>query len=57
MAGLAKEYSQRGAHEKAIALAEATVRDHPSMVMGRWRWRNPTFTLADTKKAGSGWSG
>jgi len=34
MAGLAKEYSQRGAHEKAIALAEATVRDHPEYGYG-----------------------
>jgi len=33
-----EEYSQRGAHEKAIALAEATVRDHPEYGMGRWRW-------------------
>ncbi|MBZ5664747.1 MAG: tetratricopeptide repeat protein [Acidobacteriia bacterium] len=29
MAGLAKEYSQRGAYEKAIELAEAAVREHP----------------------------
>ncbi len=34
MAGLAKEYSQRGAHERAIALAEAVVRDHPEYGYG-----------------------
>ncbi len=34
LAGLAKEYSQRGAHEKAIALAESVVRDHPEYGYG-----------------------
>jgi protein O-mannosyl-transferase len=34
MAGLAKEYSQRGAHEKAIALAESAVRLHPEYGYG-----------------------
>ena len=34
MAGLAKEYSQRGAHDRAIALAEAVVRDHPEYGYG-----------------------
>jgi protein O-mannosyl-transferase len=34
MAGLAKEYSQRGAHERAIVLAEAVVRDHPEYGYG-----------------------
>jgi protein O-mannosyl-transferase len=34
MAGLAKEYSQRGAHGRAIALAEAVVRDHPEYGYG-----------------------
>ncbi|MGP0097253.1 MAG: tetratricopeptide repeat protein [Terriglobales bacterium] len=34
MAGLAKEYSQRGAHDKAIELAEATVREHPEYGYG-----------------------
>jgi tetratricopeptide (TPR) repeat protein len=34
MAGLAKEYSQRGANERAIALAEAVVRDHPEYGYG-----------------------
>jgi tetratricopeptide (TPR) repeat protein len=29
LAGLAKEYSQRGAHDKAIELAESLVREHP----------------------------
>jgi protein O-mannosyl-transferase len=29
LVGLAKEYSQRGAHEKAIELAESAVREHP----------------------------
>jgi tetratricopeptide (TPR) repeat protein len=29
VAGLAKEYSQRGAHDRAIELAESVVRDHP----------------------------
>jgi tetratricopeptide (TPR) repeat protein len=29
VAGLAKEYSQRGAHDRAIALALSVVRDHP----------------------------
>src|SRR5260370_3956674 len=31
---LAKEYSQRGAHDRAIALAEPVVRDHPEYVYG-----------------------
>jgi tetratricopeptide (TPR) repeat protein len=34
LAGLAKEYSQRGAHDRAIALAEAVVRDHPEYGYG-----------------------
>jgi tetratricopeptide (TPR) repeat protein len=34
IAGLAKEYSQRGAHEQAIALAESVVRDHPEYSYG-----------------------
>jgi tetratricopeptide (TPR) repeat protein len=34
MAGLAKEYSQRGAHARAIELAEALVRDHPEYGYG-----------------------
>jgi tetratricopeptide (TPR) repeat protein len=34
MLGLAKEYSQRGAHERAIALAQAVVRDHPEYGYG-----------------------
>ena len=34
MAGLAKEYSQRGAHDRAIALAELVVRDHPEYGYG-----------------------
>jgi tetratricopeptide (TPR) repeat protein len=34
MAGLAKEYSQRGANDRAIALAEAVVRDHPEYGYG-----------------------
>jgi tetratricopeptide (TPR) repeat protein len=34
MAGLAKEYSQRGAHDRAIALAESVVRDHPEYGYG-----------------------
>jgi tetratricopeptide (TPR) repeat protein len=34
MAGLAKEYSQRGANDQAIALAEAVVRDHPEYGYG-----------------------
>ncbi len=34
MAGLAKEYSQRGAHEQAIRLAELVVRDHPEYGYG-----------------------
>jgi tetratricopeptide (TPR) repeat protein len=34
MAGLAKEYSQRGAHGRAIALAESVVRDHPEYGYG-----------------------
>jgi tetratricopeptide (TPR) repeat protein len=33
-AGLAKEYSQRGAHDRAIALAELVVRDHPEYGYG-----------------------
>jgi tetratricopeptide (TPR) repeat protein len=33
-AGLAKEYSQRGAHDRAIALAESVVRDHPEYGYG-----------------------
>jgi protein O-mannosyl-transferase len=33
-AGLAKEYSQRGAHERAIELAESVVRDHPEYGYG-----------------------
>ena len=32
--GLAKEYSQRGAHERAIELAESVVRDHPEYGYG-----------------------
>jgi protein O-mannosyl-transferase len=34
MAGLAKEYSQRGAHDRAIVLAEAVVREHPEYGYG-----------------------
>ncbi len=34
VAGLAKEYSQRGAHERAIALAQQVVRDHPEYGYG-----------------------
>jgi protein O-mannosyl-transferase len=34
MAGLAKEYSQRGANDRAITLAEAVVRDHPEYGYG-----------------------
>jgi protein O-mannosyl-transferase len=33
-AGLAKEYSQRGAHDRAVALAELVVRDHPEYGYG-----------------------
>ena len=33
-AGLAKEYSQRGAHERAIELAETVARDHPDYGYG-----------------------
>jgi protein O-mannosyl-transferase len=34
MAGLAKEYSQRGANDRAIALAESVVKDHPEYGYG-----------------------
>jgi tetratricopeptide (TPR) repeat protein len=34
VAGLAKEYSQMGAHERAIALAQSVVRDHPDYGYG-----------------------
>ena len=34
MAGLAKEYSKAGAHDRAIALAESVVRDHPEYGYG-----------------------
>jgi tetratricopeptide (TPR) repeat protein len=34
VAGLAKEYSQRGAHTRAIELAESVVRDHPDYGYG-----------------------
>ncbi len=34
MAGLAKEYSQRGANDQAIALAQAVVKDHPEYGYG-----------------------
>jgi len=34
VAGLAKEYSQRGAHDRAIALAQSVVRDHPEYGYG-----------------------
>jgi tetratricopeptide (TPR) repeat protein len=34
MAGLAKEYSQRGANDRAIELAEAVVREHPEYGYG-----------------------
>jgi tetratricopeptide (TPR) repeat protein len=34
MAGLAKEYSQRGAHDRAIALAERVVQRHPEYGYG-----------------------
>ncbi len=33
-AGLAKEYSQRGAHDRAIALAQTVVKDHPEYGYG-----------------------
>ena len=33
-AGLAKEYSQRGAHDRAIELAQSVVRDHPEYGYG-----------------------
>jgi protein O-mannosyl-transferase len=33
-AGLAKEYSQRGAHDRAIALAQVVVQDHPEYGYG-----------------------
>jgi tetratricopeptide (TPR) repeat protein len=34
VAGLAKEYSQRGAHDLAIELAQSVVRDHPEYEYG-----------------------
>jgi tetratricopeptide (TPR) repeat protein len=34
VAGLAKEYSQRGAHDLAIELAQSVVRDHPEYAYG-----------------------
>ncbi|MGB6247616.1 MAG: tetratricopeptide repeat protein [Terriglobales bacterium] len=34
LAGLAKEYSQRGAHDRAIALAQSVVKDHPEYGYG-----------------------
>src|SRR5208283_1506917 len=34
MAGLAKEYSQGGAHDRAIPLAQSLVRDHPDYGYG-----------------------
>jgi tetratricopeptide (TPR) repeat protein len=34
MAGLAKEYSQRGAHDRAIELAQAVVKNHPEYGYG-----------------------
>jgi protein O-mannosyl-transferase len=34
MAGLAKEYSQRGANDQAIALAQSVVKDHPEYGYG-----------------------
>jgi len=34
VAGLAKEYSQRGAHDLAIELAQSVVRDHPDYEYG-----------------------
>lgn len=34
MAGLAKEYSQRGANDQAIALAQSVVKDHPDYGYG-----------------------
>ena len=34
VAGLAKEYSQRGAHDRAIELARSVVRDHPEYGYG-----------------------
>jgi tetratricopeptide (TPR) repeat protein len=34
VAGLAKEYSQMGAHDRAIALAQSVVRDHPEYSYG-----------------------
>lgn len=34
VAGLAKEYSQRGAHDRAIELAESVVRNHPEYGYG-----------------------
>jgi tetratricopeptide (TPR) repeat protein len=34
VAGLAKEYSQRGAHDRAIELAQSVVRDHPEYTYG-----------------------
>jgi protein O-mannosyl-transferase len=34
LAGLAKEYSQRGAHDRAIALGQTVVRDHPEYGYG-----------------------
>ena len=56
-AGLAKEYSQRGAHDRAIELAESVVRTIRSMVMGRWRWRKCTSTRAGSRKAAFGSTG
>jgi tetratricopeptide (TPR) repeat protein len=34
MVGMAKEYSKRGAHDRAIKLAESVVRDHPDYGYG-----------------------
>jgi protein O-mannosyl-transferase len=34
VAGLAKEYSQRGAHDRAIELAQSVVNDHPEYAYG-----------------------
>ena len=54
-AGLAKEYSQRGAHEKAIALAEATVRDHPEYGYGPLALAEAYIHAGRFAKGDGGW--
>ena len=57
MAGLAKEYSQRGAHDRAIELAESAVRDHPEYGYGPLALAEAYIHAGRFEEGRGGWTG